>query len=383
MQRPQRVLGRLGGLGLWFRQGSMSVHDAEETEQHPFLPALSRGWATHRSVRGPVIVAVSGGGDSVALLRGLQHLLAGGEPRQQLVVAHACHDLRQGQPGEPAMADAAFVRDLASSLGLPYVEGSLLVRAAVASGEGLEAAARRLRYAFLQRVAEEQGARLVVTAHSADDQAETVLHRALRGTGLAGLAGIASVRSLVEGMVVVRPMLGITAETARDYLRCLGQPWREDATNTDVRYARNLIRHELLPRMAAGPYPAVREALLRLAQQASDVHATTAAACRALLQAYAVVEASGSVLVKVGPLSSCPPQLLADLAATIWRDQGWPQRDMTARHYAAVARLFAQDPNAATGIDLPGGLRADTVPNGQVRLGPSQLRPHQDLQPHR
>jgi len=375
------------------------VQDANDGRQQQFLESLAAGWAPHRHVRGPVVVAVSGGGDSVALLRGLHQLLAADFPQsaetgrrgeqalgvpgsQRLVVAHARHDLREGHPGDPAASDAAFVRQLADILSLPYEEAFLEVRQAAEGGEGLEAAARRLRYGFLQETAEAYGARLVVTAHSADDQVETVLHRLLRGTGLAGLAGIAPVRSLVEGIVVVRPMLTLTAQAARDYLRALEQPWQEDATNADTRYARNLIRQELLPRMSAGPYPAVREAMLRLADQAADAHATSTAACLALLEAYGTEEPSGTVLLKTGPLATFPSQLLADMVATLWRQQGWPQRDMTSRHYAAVAAILANSAGNPARLDLPGGLRADTVANGQVRLGPTGLRPHLAPQPH-
>jgi tRNA(Ile)-lysidine synthase len=353
-----------------------------------FLEQLAEGWRPHLHVAGPVVVAVSGGGDSVALLRGLHQLLTTVSPSsQRLIVAHAQHDLRDGQPGEPAAADAAFVRRLAESLGLPSVSRVVRVRGTVRGGEGLEAAARRLRYAFLCETAELLGARLVVTAHTSDDQVETVLHRLLRGTGLGGLSGMAAARPLVEGLVVVRPMLGVSASAARDYLRAIGQSWQEDASNADTRYARNLLRHELLPRLAAGPYPGVRDAVLRLACQARQAHEKTEAAGEALLAAYASTEPSGSVLVKAAPLATCPPSLLTDLVATIWRQQGWPRGDMTSRHYAAVASLLSQasgssPPSASSSIDLPGGIRARRVAGGSVRIGPSEIRPHPDL-PHR
>ncbi|MBL7193459.1 MAG: hypothetical protein ISS73_05855, partial [Pirellulales bacterium] len=140
--------------------------------QKAFLEQLAAGWRPHAHVRGPVVLAVSGGGDSVALLRGLHQLReeAGTPASQQLVVAHAQHDLREGHAGDPAAADAAFVQQLAVDLGLPCVQCCLRVREAVQGGEGLEAAARRLRYGFLREVAESRGARLIAVAHTADDQ---------------------------------------------------------------------------------------------------------------------------------------------------------------------------------------------------------------------
>ena len=353
------------------------------SEQKAFLEQLAAGWRPHAHVRGPVVLAVSGGGDSVALLRGLHQLReeAGTPASQQLVVAHARHDLREGHAGDPAAADAAFVQQLAVYLWLPCVQCCLRVREAVQGGEGLEAAARRLRYGFLREVAESRGARLIAVAHTADDQVETVLHRLLRGTGLTGLAGMPAVRALVEGMVVVRPMLAVSAAVARAYLQSIGQAWQEDATNSDTRYARNLLRHELLPRLAAGPYPAVREAIPRLAEQAGQTHETLQAACEALLEAYASTDLSGTVLVRAKPLAACPLPLLSDLMATLWRQQGWPRRDMTSRHYAAVATLLSQ-PGAVARVDLPGGLRAQSAAGGLVRISPRGITPRQ-APPHR
>lgn len=352
--------------------------------QEAFLEQLAAGWRPHAHVRGPVVLAVSGGGDSVALLRGLHQLReeAGTPASQQLVVAHAHHDLRKEHAGDPAAADAAFVRQLAVDLGLPCVQCCLRVREAVQGGEGLEAAARRLRYGFLREVAESRGARLIAVAHTADDQVETVLHRLLRGTGLTGLAGMPAVRTLVEGMVVVRPMLAVSAAVARAYLQSIGQAWQEDATNTDTRYARNLLRHELLPRLAAGPYPAVREAIPRLAEQARQTHETLQAACEALLEAYTSTDLSGTVVVRAKPLAACPLPLLSDLMATLWRQQGWPRRDMTSRHYMAVATLLSQ-PGTAASVDLPGGLRAQSAAGGFVRISPGGVTPRQAPPHHR
>jgi len=366
--------------------GETAVGENGNSGHHAFLTQLAEGWQPHAGVRGPVVVAVSGGGDSVALLRGLHQLLAR-EARssgqrlagqrlasQRLVVAHARHDLREGHEGDPAAADAAFVRQLAAELGLAHTERFLRVRQEVVGGEGLEAAARRLRYDFLREVAESEGARLVVTAHTADDQVETVLHRLFRGTGLAGLAGMTPVRELVEGIVLVRPMLAISAAAARDFLRAQGQAWREDATNADTRYARNLLRHDLLPRLAAGPYPAAGEAVARLADQAREAHASLEAACDALLNAYARREAGGTVVVQARPLAGCPQSLLTELVATLWRQQEWPRRDMTSRHFAAVATMLAQ-PAATASLDLPGGIRAWSEAGGQLRIGQIGLNP--------
>ena len=182
-------------------------------------------------------VAVSGGADSVALLRMLESL------RDRLgitlIVVHFNHKLRESESD----ADARFVEALARTRGLECIGGCEDVAAAAAANKwNLEDAARRLRYAFFERMIAEGRATRVVVAHTADDQAETVLAHILRGTGPTGLAGIyPAVGS------VVRPLLGERREDLREYLRQLGQDWREDSTNRDLSKQRARIREQLLP----------------------------------------------------------------------------------------------------------------------------------------
>ena len=156
----------------------------------------------------PVLVAVSGGADSVALLIALRRLVPAGLERR-LIVAHAEHDLRGAAP-----ADREFVAALAAHLGLRCVWRRVAVRDD-GGDEGLEGRARRLRYDFLGETALAHGARHVVVGHTADDQAETILQRMLRGTGLAGLGGMAAARELVPGVSLLRPLLGLRREAAR------------------------------------------------------------------------------------------------------------------------------------------------------------------------
>ena len=199
------------------------------------LDAIRRGRMIAPGDR--VAVGVSGGADSVALLR----LLAGlrGELGITLLVAHFDHALRGGASD----ADAEFVAALARQGGLELICERADVAAAAAERRlNLEDAARRLRYAFFQRIADQGRATRVAVAHTADDQAETVLARLLRGTGPAGLAAIQPVLG-----VVVRPLLMVRREELRDHLRSLGQSWREDLTNFDVRRQRAQIRTQLLP----------------------------------------------------------------------------------------------------------------------------------------
>jgi len=182
-------------------------------------------------------VAVSGGADSVALLRLLDRLRD--ELGITLVVVHFDHALR----GAESETDAAFVTELAKTLQLESVGAREDVAAEAArQGWNLEDAARRLRYAFFDRVIDQRKATHIAVAHTADDQAETVLAHLMRGTGPTGLAGIYPVAG-----TIVRPLLGTRRESLRDYLRAHGQAWREDSTNRDVRRTRARIREQLLP----------------------------------------------------------------------------------------------------------------------------------------
>jgi tRNA(Ile)-lysidine synthetase-like protein len=218
-----------------------------------------------------VVVAVSGGADSVFLLRAL-HRLAG--PRRlELTVAHLDHGWR----GAAGAADAAWVAALAGTLGLPFRGGRVDAAAeARRRRRSPEDAARRLRYAFLRDVCRAVGAPAVATGHTADDQVETVLLALLRGSGPAGLAGMAAAGPLPApgsaGLRLVRPLLGLERAALRPALEALGQPWREDATNLDPALPRNRLRLEVAPLLAALA-PGYRRAVARAARLSGEAAA--------------------------------------------------------------------------------------------------------------
>lgn len=197
-------------------------------------------------------VACSGGGDSTALL-----LLLAETEAYVLHVLHVDHGLRPGSDDE-----AGAVAELASRLEVPWTV--LSVEVPRAPRTSLEAAAREARYAALERAADELGLRWIVTAHTRDDQAETVLLRILRGTGVGGLAGIAPVRGRV-----VRPLLGVGREELRDVLVDRGASWHEDPTNDDLSHDRNWVRRVVLP-LLAERREGVSGTLARLARLAGE-----------------------------------------------------------------------------------------------------------------
>jgi len=195
-----------------------------------------------------LLMGVSGGADSVALLHALVE--RGYRP-------HICH-LNHGWRGAASDADEKFVRALAGKLGLSVT----ISRRKTAPTED---AARRARLAFFERVAHKTGIRTLALAHTADDQAETVLLRLIRGAGPTGLAGMASERMFGQ-LRVVRPLLHVTRAEVLDYLRARRLSWREDDSNWDVRFLRNRVRHVLLPLLEREFNPGIRAVLQRTAE---------------------------------------------------------------------------------------------------------------------
>ena len=203
-----------------------------------------------------VLVALSGGPDSVALLRLLRELEAAGE-LSVAGVAHLNHGLRDAANG-----DEEFCRTLAAELGLAFRCDLIDVRARAARlRTSLEDAGRQARYELFERVATELGADVIATGHTRDDQAETFLLRLLRGAGPRGLAGIHP-----RSGRVVRPLLDVGRDELRAYLAALGQPFREDESNRDLTIPRNRIRHELLPVLTRDFSPGITDVLAREAE---------------------------------------------------------------------------------------------------------------------
>jgi tRNA(Ile)-lysidine synthase len=279
------------------------------------------------------MVAVSGGGDSVGLLWVL-HQLA--EPLGvSLAVAHLDHGVR----GEEARADAAFVEALAGSLGVPFVAGAWRP---TRSGH-FESDARRARYDWLIEAARTRGASVIAVGHTSDDQAETILHRIIRGTGLSGLAGIPARRELASNppLTLVRPLLSISRQEVRELLASLDQPYREDASNADLSRTRARIRHDLLPKLADEYNPQVARALVRLGALASSAHAALADLCD-IEESAVITRTADCVVLKHGYLQSIPFYQRTEVLRRVWRNAAWPERGMSAARWRRLARLVGR-----------------------------------------
>lgn len=294
-----------------------------------FLP----GWAEETGV-----VAVSGGADSVALLRALMDCGA------KVVVGHVNHQLRGAESDE----DERFVVDLANRLGVPV---RTVRRDVAALGGNLEATARRVRYEWLANLAAEVGATWVATGHTADDQAETVLHRIIRGTGLQGLRGVAVVRQSPTA-TVVRPLLAVTRSEVMEYLSSLGQLFRTDSTNADTTFTRNRIRAELLPLLRTFN-PAVVDVLNRLSVQAAEMVQFFDAQALALLETCQRPSAGETIVLAAEPIQAAHPVLVKAMFRLLWDLAALPSRGMTADHWNRLLAVARDEHPAA---DFPNGV---------------------------
>jgi tRNA(Ile)-lysidine synthase len=291
---------------------------------------------------GRLIAALSGGGDSVAMVHLLRDIEQSGG-FELVGLAHLNHMLR----GAAADEDEAFCREMAARLGLLIeVERADVRQLALQTGRSLEDAARRARYSFLERVAAGADAERVAVGHTREDQAETVLLRLIRGAGPRGIAGIHP-----RAGRIVRPMLEVSRRELRDYLAEREIDFREDASNLDLAIPRNRIRREILPLLERHFSPAIVETLVRVAhisrEDADFLEASSQAAESRVLSLR-----NGTVLVHV-------PSLLAEPPAIRRRILQRAMKAVSAGRFVGfdhVNRLmeFALDRNMCGPIDFPG-----------------------------
>jgi tRNA(Ile)-lysidine synthase len=314
-------------------------------------------------------IGLSGGADSVALIRALAS--RAGELGLVLHAAHLHHGLR----GPQAEQDQQFAAELANSLGLPFHTHQVDTAAEASQhGESIEEAARRLRYAWFRSLMAAGHVDAVATAHTLDDQAETVLGKFLRGAWTEGLSGIHPVVNFPEGRIL-RPLLAATRPQIEAYLASLGQSWREDASNRDPAYTRNRLRHQLLPELEQWN-PRIREHLTNMAEVARDEEAwwqsEIARLAPQLLLTGRPVRGGGrsgsgdsTIAIDVVRLASQPPavqrRLLRHAAATLGASLSFDATE-------SLCQLATQG-RAGQQLALPGPLTAERTPR-ELRLSP-------------
>jgi tRNA(Ile)-lysidine synthase len=326
---------------------------------HSLEAKLVAAWPPSDWADVTVVVAVSGGCDSVALLRAILAVRRIGAGR--VCVAHLNHQLRPD-----ADEDQQFVEELCRGLGVTCEGGRVAVeRLAHQCGDGIEAAARRARYDFLRRAAGRLGARFVATAHTADDQAETILHRIIRGTGVRGLSGMSRARRLGHA-TLIRPLLAVHRLELQAYLDSLDQSYRHDPSNADLRFTRNRIRLQLMPQLRSEFNPGVTEALLRLGTLADEAQTVVDDLVDQLFSRCAAIEA-GAARLDLAMLADQPEYLVRELLMAVWRRQGWPLQAMGQQKWEELSSLALQ-PEPPLRRVLPGGVMVE-VAEGMMRLG--------------
>lgn len=310
--------------------------------REPFVEALHSALRALNVASARLLVAVSGGADSVALLRGLHELA---RPLDlHLMIAHYQHGLR-----DAAEADGKFVQALGEVLQIPVVLGR--ADTAEVPLTGIEAWARNVRYQFLQTTAEQHASPIVMTAHTADDQVETVLHHLFRGTGLSGLAGIPRERPLGERVRLMRPLANVWRAEIEAYLTSVGQSYCIDETNTDPQFRRNWLRHQLLPLIRTA-YPDAPAAIWRLSQHAEAATETLDTLADDWLKRSLLEATEEWVTLDPQVFNQCPDFLLRTALVRLWTRQNWRRQGMTAESWEQAACV------------VRGTLRATHCPGG-------------------
>jgi len=308
-----------------------------------------------------VVVAVSGGADSVAMLLALDELTKSERLNLRILVAHLNHRLR----GKVSEADASWVRSLAKNLGHKVAVSSVDVkRRAAKTGDNLEQAARRARYEFLLRKARSVKATVVLTAHTMDDQAETVLMNLLRGSGAQGLGGVEPVRPIASDsdVLLARPLLSwARRRETESFCRQRGVEFRSDEMNVDEKFSRVRVRRQLLPLMETFN-PNLVEGLARTAELlredslALDRGATTLLELSIARDGVSLEGANAGAILRVDLLAAAPPALRRR-ALRLWigRCRG-DLRRLERAHILALENLLLGDKGGRV-VELPGGGR--------------------------
>jgi len=306
-----------------------------------FFNKLANGLAGVGWLRARVGLAVSGGADSVALAVAFSEFAP---PGVHIEILHVNHGLR----GRASGNDARFVRAMAKKLGYPF-RLKKIQPLAKKPGEGQ---LRNARYAAFVEMAREGKLRYILTAHTADDQAETVVHNIARGAGLAGLAGIPRRRFISKRppIEVLRPMLRIARDEILAFLRSRRIGWREDVTNASLDYTRNRLRHVVLPALERHVNPAASQRIASLAVLADEARDYIAGEARKLLPK----KISGSVALEIKILREAPAALAREAVFQVARAVTSPGTQVTSERVDAALSLI-HSPCGAKSVELGGG----------------------------
>jgi tRNA(Ile)-lysidine synthase len=297
-----------------------------------------------------ILLAVSGGADSTALLYAMFAIKAENGLSGDILCAHINHQLR----GPESDGDEAFVVSQAEKLNLIVITKRLNVRGFARKNKlSIETAARDLRIASLLDIAQANDCEWVATAHQKDDNAETVIQRLVRGTGFRGLGGIWPVHKFANGISFVRPLLCVSRGEIVEYLRERNLKWREDRTNIDCTYRRNFIRHQLLPALQQHCTVSIVEQLSELSLSAQKFYSLVYSIAEKIWPQLANCAAS-KVTMDLKNFFVQHPAVKIEMVRRSLIYLGSGERDLTCQHYEKVLRL-AQEKASGKQIELPDG----------------------------
>lgn len=323
------------------------------------IKSLAQHWLTEELLTQDdrVVVGVSGGPDSMALLHLLHEVNRTLDWKLALHVAHLDHCLRGDQSSE----DALFVQKACDALSLPCtIEQEDVAAASDAQSIGLEEAGRQARYAFFHRVCLQTGSRLIALGHHADDQAETILHRVLRGTGLRGLSGIPQRRALFSRseQVVVRPLLRLTRAQILEYLTGAGIDFRTDSTNDQPTGVRNRIRHNVLPLIEQEVNPQARDAITRLGEQAQWLVAFLQETVQRTFETLIISRTDQMLILNGDTLARKSRIVQTEIVRLAYASFELGEQDLSFAHLVAALDLIA-DSTSGKQVQLPKGMTVE------------------------
>ncbi|MCH2180368.1 MAG: tRNA lysidine(34) synthetase TilS [Mariniblastus sp.] len=312
--------------------------------------SLTDRWSAESWFQQPFMVAVSGGADSVLLLRVLVQLRMAVEKSQELIVAHVDHAIR-----ESSADDAEFVKRLAELHGLRFVSQRLDLDD-LNSQSPSEDFLRQARYEQLMQMANSCGARYLATGHNLEDQVETALFRIFRGTAFSGLQGIPPLR--VDGAVsIVRPLLHVSRQTILAALDEINQPFCTDSSNQTSDYTRNFLRNEILPPLRQR-FPAVDGAVMKLVELATEFEQYLDRQAETFSNAF-IEHDTQSLTLDKSILEQADPLVIAHLLTRAWQDRDWPRQDMNRDWWRKLSDLTRQKDEQVV-LNLPGNIRVES-----------------------
>jgi tRNA(Ile)-lysidine synthase len=301
---------------------------------------------------GKILLAISGGADSTALLYAMCAIKADHAQRwagSDILCAHINHQLR----GAESDGDEAFVVAQANKLNLPVITRCLDVRGFARENKlSIETAARKLRIESLLDIAKDNDCRWVVTAHQKDDSAETIIQRLIRGTGFRGLASIWPIRNF-DGISFVRPLLCVGRDEIIEYLSKRSLNWREDHTNANCTFRRNFIRHKLLPALQRQCSGSIVEQLFELSRSAQKFYDLVCSSTDKIWPQLTDC-AADNVKLELNTFLAHPFFVKIEIIRRSLTHLGSGEKSLTHQHYEKVLQLAAQNAGGKT-IDLPDG----------------------------